>query len=695
MNKNDSLRWLAAQGAKFALPYGRTKNKFELDWPNKPHTLNDAIKHSLEGNVGVLTGKHSGGIVAIDRDVKFPETCAMLGDFAKTAKIVRSNAPERGKFLYRVNGQLPPTTSWKEHPSDKHPACEFLGDNGQRHALCPPSQIDGGDYLLIDTEFGIKGISPNELDTIWRMITGGSIDKERRIREEEAEAKANTDEYVRTAKDAWTVIDIFTHFGKVKNGTTTEKGQTRIMGNGGLLINANGSQWYSHADSIGGDKIDAWCWCRWNKRLDRSNPKMFMDVINEMAEAKGIVKPTPKPKTTKNTQNDKAPKERTASAAPKSTEYLEVLSDLGYTFEMNQLDDRIEVNGLPISDGIQAEIRTRMRDLGYSRIPAVEDSYTAWAYKQCYHPVRRYLDSLTWHGTDYIGLVSDHMESSDNPIVYPDGHSEPVFHVYFKRWLIGAAERVITGKQHPMLVLVAGQGTGKSQFVRWVGSGLPDLFNEGAIKPDNKEHDRLLAIKWIWEVGELGATTKRQDVEALKDFLTRQGVTFRIPWGVNPVTKPALASFIGTVNPSTGFLTDITGNRRFTIAQVSKIDWRYARLDVNQLWAQAYHLYKNGEQSELLPEEAERQVISNKEHLIEDPYEGWIRRLCDIDPKEEGWTQTTTELTILLQNQGVRGETRVIQMRLAETLKGMGLRQHANERPRRWLGVRVKAFFDK
>lgn len=383
------------------------------------------------------------------------------------------------------------------------------------------------------------------------------------------------------------------------------------------------------------------------------------------------------------------------SATPNSAEHLKVLADLGYTFEMNQLDDRIEVNGGPISDGIQAEIRTKMRDLGYNKIAALEDAYLAYAYKNSYHPVKRYLDSLTWHGTNYIGLVADHIESPDEPIAYADGHAETTFHAYFKRWLLGSIERVMDGKQHPMLVLVAEPGIGKSQFVRWLGSGIPDLYNEGAIKPDNKEHDRLLAIKWIWEVAELGATTRRQDVEALKDFLTRQGVTFRVPYLKNPVTKPALASFVGTVNPSVGFLTDITGNRRFTIVTVSKIDWRYATLDVNQLWAQAYALYKAGERSELSTCEAERQTITNKEHMIEDPYEGWVRRLCDLDNARDDWTQTTTELTALLQEHDVRGETRAIQMRLAETLKGMGLRQHANQRPRQWIGIKIKEFINR
>lgn len=288
---SESISWLADQSCRFALPFGRTKNKFETDWPNKPHTLAEALKHAKTGgNVGILTGKHSGGIVALDRDVEFEQTCVMLGDLSKTAKIIRTNAPGRGKLLYRINGEIPQTTSWKPKGATS-PEAEFLGDNGQRHALCPPSIIDGGTYELIDTEYGIQTITPVELDYIWRLITGGSIYKEQRTQEEAQINEADTSDYVRNVKEAWTVKTVFEHFNKAKNGTEKDRGETRLLGNGGLLISADGSQWYDHADSIGGDKLDAWAWCKWGKRIDRNNPKMFWDVVNDMAGVKGIGKP--------------------------------------------------------------------------------------------------------------------------------------------------------------------------------------------------------------------------------------------------------------------------------------------------------------------------------------------------------------------------------------------------------------------
>lgn len=708
MDNFDSLRWLVQNGARFALPYGRSKNKFEENWPEKPHTIEDAIIHAKRGgNVGILTGKYSDNIVAIDRDIDFPQTCEMLGDLSKTAKIVRDNAPERGKLLYRVDDELPPSTVWKVNPTDKHPACEFLAKG--RHALVDPSMFDGGRYRLIDTDYGIQQITLVELDYIWRLITGGSLHKEQRTKEEAEEEKTNKDDFIRQVKNAWPIKKVFEHFQKATHGTEDYRNETRVLGNAGLLISEDGKQWYCHGESIGGDNLDAWAWCRWNKRVDRGNPKMFWDVVNDMAGVAGIARPPQTIKTNTNgyhapdwaaappdgtasaTEGKRSKKQTEASKNPKTAEYLSALAELGYTFVMNELDDTIEINGRVISDGIQAEIRSRMRDLGYERIAPMEDAYTAHAYHNRYHPIKEYLESLTWDSEDHIFTLASHFDDHGLKIKYAAGGERGVFLAFLRRWLIGSVAKVYGQAQNPMLVLTGAQGKGKSYFAKWLCSPTPEHHIEESVKPDSNEHNRFLAKKWIWEVGELGATTKRQDIEALKQFLTRVDCDFRTPYARNPVHKPAMASFIGTVNPSAGFLVDPTGNRRYIVVDLAAINWLYAQnVDVNQVWAQAYYLWKSGESPALTEEEKTYQSISNEQHTIEDPYESWVRRSFNIDPLREDWSLTTAQITSELQDKGVRGETRAIQMRLAETLKIVGLRQHANDRPRRWLGISLK-----
>jgi hypothetical protein len=299
---------------------------------------------------------------------------------------------------------------------------------------------------------------------------------------------------------------------------------------------------------------------------------------------------------------------------------LQTLEAAGYSFRMNELDDSIEVNEEIISDGVASEIRCTMRDKGFRGMEAVKDAYTMNAYHNRYHPIRDFLGRLTWDGDDHIMRLAKHFTSTDAPIVYKSGGQRAVFHAFLQRWLVGAVAKVFERGQNITLTLAGPQGIGKSYVASWLCSPMREYFNEGQLDPDGKETDRRLARTWIWEIGELGATTRRADVSALKNKLTQQDVTFRVPYGHYDVTKPVLTSFIGTVNPDgRGFLVDRTGNRRFATANIATIDHSYsASMNACQVWAQAVTLYRAGEPWRLTAEETTTQNEINAEHQAEE-----------------------------------------------------------------------------
>jgi predicted P-loop ATPase len=137
--------------------------------------------------------------------------------------------------------------------------------------------------------------------------------------------------------------------------------------------------------------------------------------------------------------------------------------------------------------------------------------------------------------------------------------------------------------------------------------------------------------------------------------------------------KPALASFIGTVNNDAGILSDRTGNRRFLITTVEQLDWGYTDLDVNQVWAEAQAAYLAGEPWQLTPDEAKRAAELNEGYYeIEDPIEGLLLEHFDVDPNSRAWTPTTMILQTLEAN-GLRGNTRGNSMALASALRALGV----------------------
>lgn len=369
---------------------------------------------------------------------------------------------------------------------------------------------------------------------------------------------------------------------------------------------------------------------------------------------------------------------------PRTQDYIKALHSLGFYFRMNTLGDDIEVNGERLDDVMIRTLKNRMRDIGFkgAEITSMEDAYWEEAGKNRYHPIKDYLDSLRWDDDDHIRMLARHFKDKHPLIVYGDGSTETVVYVWLKRWLVGAVGKVYGGHtvntQNAVLVLEGGQNLGKSTFARWLCSGMPKYFIEKSIDPDNKDDERRLATKWIWEIGELGATTRKADREALKSFLTREVCTFRNPYAQKDVDKAALSSFIGTVNNEGGFLHDATGTRRFMTVGLTAIEHSYITdIDIDQIWAQAFDLYRRGESWRLTAEETQSREELNNDYKVEDAYEGWIRRYFDLDPERGaqqtlGWFTSTQEIVSELKTRGVTGETHAITTRLPATMKELG-----------------------
>lgn len=283
----DALHWLAEQGATFTLLGVGTKRPTLEGWQNTPYLLNGAVDHAKCGNnIGLLTGAPSRNIIALDRDVSYRASIDVLSQLARTAKVERTNAPDRGKFLYRIKGELPASTSWKQNRTDTHPAAEFLSTG--RQAVIPPSKFGGGDYVLVDAHYGILELTPEQMERAWWLITGEPLDKNRRTKTEQP---TDNNDFIQRVRGAWSAQAVFEHFGRTENGTKQDRAETRLLGNGGLL--ANDWRWYCHSDGMGGDQFDAWAYCKWDRIIDRQNKQMFWDVVNEMAEVANIERPRP------------------------------------------------------------------------------------------------------------------------------------------------------------------------------------------------------------------------------------------------------------------------------------------------------------------------------------------------------------------------------------------------------------------
>ena len=345
--------------------------------------------------------------------------------------------------------------------------------------------------------------------------------------------------------------------------------------------------------------------------------------------------------------------------------YIESLTKLGFSFRLCDLDDSIEVNEQALSDVIEAEIRVACRDIGIKKLLYMRDAFITEAAKNHYNPILNYLNSLVWNGQDHIQTLAVHLV---------DEHD--IMPVLLKRWLIGSVARNFVETQNRMLVLDGRQGIGKSRFVSWLASPLLHHFHEGEVRTDDKDFKILLTNTWIWEVSELGSTIKRSDIEALKAFLTMARINVRPAFAKNSIDKPAITSFIGTVNNIGGVLNDASGNRRFMATTLTHIDFDYVKIDVNQVWAQAVALYKDGETWNIEGEERILVDGANEKYETENPVIDKIRSKYDIDPLRTDWFTPTLDLVDILHEAGWGSHSPVGEaMIISSACKALGLQK--------------------
>ena len=240
----------------------------------------------------------------------------------------------------------------------------------------------------------------------------------------------------------------------------------------------------------------------------------------------------------------------------------------------------------------------------------IDDGLTEVFKRNSFHPVRDYLNGLTWDGECRVDtLLIDYMGAKDTPYV----------RAVTRKWLCGAIARVMMPgvKFDTTLVLYGPQGLGKTLIAERLGG---KWFNNTI--GDVKQKDAMEQIQgsWICELAEL-APTYKNDAEIVKAFLSRTIDRFRAPYGKRTEEYLRQCVFIGTTN-NLLFLKDRTGNRRFwPVSGDPKRQTKIPYVDltpeeVAQILAEALTYYRQGE-ALVLPPEIEREADSTRQRHTE------------------------------------------------------------------------------
>ncbi len=371
-----------------------------------------------------------------------------------------------------------------------------------------------------------------------------------------------------------------------------------------------------------------------------------------------------------------------------SNDYRAALEDLGFVIRFNQVTREIETDGQTYSDTTEARIQSQMHDRGFKNRALVRDVILVTAEDNSYHPLREQLEKLApWDGVPRIAALSTYLKP-ENPQLAA---------VLLRKWLIAGVNKIYHETQNMILVIQGEQGTGKSCFAKWIASLFPArYFTADKLDPRNKD-DQIKATRTaVWEIGELETTTTRADMGDLKRFVTQDAFTVRPPYARYDVRIPVTASFIGTVNPTGGFLVDPSGNRRFWMIKSNGINFSYRDdFAIEDIWAEAFAAFKAGEPYTLTPDEADANKQEQDAAEILDPVAETIKAYFEIDLTHPEWTTPCYKVREILQRNGISpAELKGGQLGQAASrlrLKSKSMRIKGEKNPIKcYFGIRIK-----
>lgn len=218
--------------------------------------------------------------------------------------------------------------------------------------------------------------------------------------------------------------------------------------------------------------------------------------------------------------------------------------------------------------------------------PSMSDIQTALENtfaKHQYHPVKDFLTKTEWDGTPRL---------REWLITYTGVEDTEYAQHVGEMTLVAAVSRIFEPgiKYDYMLIMEGKQAVGKSSTWNILGG---DWYREIMINdPNNKDMIMQCHSAWLLEWSEL-KNMRKTEVRDLKAFITRQVDEYRKPYGRYTTPYPRQFIIIGTTNDSE-YLQDETGARRFLIVEAKNVNFAGLIQDRTQLWAEAYHKYKEG-----------------------------------------------------------------------------------------------------
>lgn len=247
--------------------------------------------------------------------------------------------------------------------------------------------------------------------------------------------------------------------------------------------------------------------------------------------------------------------------------------------------------------------------------------------------------------TDHIGELASYVVAT----------KQSFFQQQFKKTLVRCIACSLYGVVNRIVFVFVSekQEIGKSSFIRFLNPFDTKYYTESPLR-DNKDSEFRLVENMIYNLEELSSLNSLE-VNSLKAIISKAVIKERRPYARYEVEAPRRCNFFGSTNKEE-FLTDVS-NTRWLCFTIEDIDWEYSKkVNMDQVWAQAFALYHQGFEYQLTREEQAIREQVNRSHEVRSNESDLITKYFTVINKTNKFAEfmSLTDIEDYIQNQSKR-----------------------------------------
>tara|TARA_R110002072_G_scaffold238939_1_gene396652 strand:+ start:48103 stop:50307 length:2205 start_codon:yes stop_codon:yes gene_type:complete len=305
--------------------------------------------------------------------------------------------------------------------------------------------------------------------------------------------------------------------------------------------------------------------------------------------------------------------------------------------------------------------------------------------------IEKFLSLPKWDGkTDHIGELANYVVAT----------RQSFFQQQLKKTLVRCIACSLYGIVNRIVFVLVSekQEIGKSSFIRFLNPFDTKYYTESPLR-DNKDSEFRLVENMIYNLEELSSLNSLE-VNSLKAIISKAVIKERRPYARYEVEAPRRCNFFGSTNKEE-FLTDVS-NTRWLCFTIDDIDWEYSKkVNMDQVWAQAFALYHQGFYYQLTREEREIREEVNRSHEVRSNESDLITKYFTVIKKTDKYAEfmSLVDIEDYIQNQTQR-PLKMHRMALGRAMTQLGFvkdrrKENGTQVRGYWVGIAARGSEEK